>query len=98
MLGERRRADQVYEQDADFVLLALESDAGFERLASHLLTDVAAEQFTHLLPLAQARRHVVEPGLQKTDLTVVVNRDVGVELALRDAIHAMPDVGEWIGN
>ena len=57
--------------------------AAWATSAAHL----AAEQVADVLALAQALGHPVEARLQQADLAAVLDRDLGVEVALRDPVE-----------
>ena len=58
-----------------------------ERLARHVLADLAAEEVADALALSQAVGHPVEAGLEQADLAAVVDLHVHVELALLDPLQ-----------
>ena len=62
-------------------------NAALERLARHVLPDLAAEQVAQPLALAQARDHLVEAGLEQADLAAVVDGQFGVESPSSHAVH-----------
>src|SRR5438128_3542592 len=73
LLCERRRADQVDEQDACTTALPTELCPLRESVPSDLDADVAAEEIVEALALAQPGDHAVEPGLEHAHLTAVVD-------------------------
>src|SRR5205814_10219821 len=97
-LGERGRPHDIDEQHADVPLLALETHTGLESPASDLLAHVPAEHLPQSLPFPQTARHVIEPGLEEAQFTVVVDGDFGVELTAGYSAHRQADVGHRIGN
>ena len=72
----------------DLALLAAEPGRALaQRLARHVLADLAAEQVADALALAQPLGHPVEAGLEQADLAAVVHRHVHVEVAALDPLE-----------
>ena len=96
--GQLGRADQVDEQHGHVALLAAEFGAAFERAASDVLADVAAEQVTQPLPLGQVAHHVVETGLQQPELAGVVDLHVGVVVAALHLAERPAQLAQRVGD
>ncbi len=94
--GDRRRADQVDEQDGDLAPLPAELCAAGQCVLGDLLSDVAAEQVANALPLAQPRDHAVEPSLQQADLVAVVDGHLDVGVATLHLGEGKADRLQWI--
>ena len=58
---------------------------------------MAAEEILENAPLAQPFHHVVEPELEKTDFTRIVDRDERIEIATPHSLQTGPDRRERIG-
>ena len=61
--GQLGRTDQVDEQHRDIALLTAEFGAPFQGSSGDVLPDIAAEEVTHPLALAELANHVVEARL-----------------------------------
>ena len=80
-LRESGRADDVDEHRGGFDLLPTAAEFALHREPRDVGADVAPEDITHPLPLAQTSNHRVEAGLDKTDLTGFVDVNVGIQPA-----------------
>src|SRR5205807_2214525 len=97
-LGESRRPDEVDEKGADLAAFAAQAHAVFQGIPGHVLTDVAAEQVLQLPALAKAGDHLVEAGLEQTDLGAVVDCDFDVEVAGLHTPHRTAKLAQRIGD
>ena len=60
----------------------------------HVRADVPAEEVAQLLPLVQAAHHLVEPGLQHSDLGAVVDPDLHVEVSSLHLGERLPQAAD----
>ncbi|AMD55436.1 hypothetical protein ATO49_20475 [Mycolicibacterium fortuitum subsp. fortuitum DSM 46621 = ATCC 6841 = JCM 6387] len=82
-----RRADDIDENDCGMALLATQDRLLLLGQCGDLAADVAAEQIAHPLALPQAVHHRVETALQLTQFGAVEHHQIGIQIALLDAIE-----------
>src|SRR5205807_464400 len=98
LFGKCRGTDDVDEQHGDLAFLALETDARFEGAAGHLLADITTEELAQALAFPEAAGHVVEPGLEQPQLTVVVDGHLDLQLAVSNPSHRGAHVSDGISD
>ena len=100
--GQPRRALEINEQDRRLTGFPAELHPVLERVAHDVLPDLAPEQVTELLALAQPGQHPVKAGLEQPDLAAVIHRHVVVEVPLLDPRHrgaqGLDRVGQRVGQ
>ena len=82
-----RRAHDVDEDHRDVTFFAAEFRALLLRRGGHFAADVAAEQIADAFAFAKPCDHRVEAPLQLAQLGAVEHHQVGVEIALFDAVE-----------
>ena len=87
--GEGGGPDDVDKQHGHLAILAAEFWAFFQSTLGHLGADIAAENIAHALALAQATHHLVEAGLENTELGTIV--DIHLDIGLSSA-HAVDGI------
>ena len=87
--GEGGGADDVDKQHCHLAVLTAQLRAFLQGALCHLSADIAAEDIAHALALTQAAHHLVETGLENTELGAVVDVHLDVVLA---AAHAVDGV------
>ena len=96
--GQLGRAHQIDEQHRDIAFLAAQFGTALQSPACDVLTDVPAEQVAHALAFAQLAHHVVESGLQQSQLAGVIDLHVGVVVPALHLAESPAQLSQRIGN